>query len=63
MLILAATGVSAVALGTTLMRWGAYALTKNALVGSDYRMLVGAALAGGGLAMLGVAALIWGLLG
>lgn len=62
MLILAATGVAAMALGTTLMRWGAYALTKDALVGSDYRMLVGAALVGGGLAILGADILIWGIL-
>lgn len=63
MLILAATGVGAVALGTTLIRWGAYALTKDALAGSDYRMLTGAALLGGGLAILAIDALIWGMLG
>lgn len=63
MLILAATGVGAVALGTTLMRWGAHALTKDALAGWDYRILIGAALVGGGLAILVVDILIWGLLG
>lgn len=61
MLVLAATGMSAMALGTTLMRWGAHALTKDALAGSDYRMLIGAVLVVLGLILL-FGGVLWGIL-
>lgn len=61
MLVAAVVGVCAMVLGVALMRWGAYALSKNALAGWDCRLLLGAALVALGLAIEIGDALVWGV--